>query len=314
MYHINRRSAGDIRAGLGFFQQAIDRDSLFAQAYAGISEGYVLLAAQAALSPSEAYPRALRAALEAVRLDQRSAEAHTCFAHIAFHMADLTTARREFRLALDLEPRFAPAHHFATELFLSTDQLDSARAAIRRSLDLGPLDLAANAMLSSVLLQERRFDEAIRQLHQTLDLDSNYFLAHLALGSAYAARGDVERAAREYTIGARLTGGNRGWGALGLLYAKTGRTGDARAILDTMTRRSATLYTSPWEIARIWAALRDRENSLSWLERALDDDPWSADKVKDSPEFTILAGDPRFDRLISRAIHTASLSTASLPH
>lgn len=301
MYHLNKRSANDIKTGLSYFEEASRQDTLHALSYAGISEGYVLLASQAALSPREAYPKALSAARRAVQLDDHSPEAHTCLAHVLFHMGDYGSAGREFNRALELEPQFAPAHHFATEYYTGMNQLDSARFSINRALESDPLDRATNAALATLLIRERRFDEAVRQLRQTLDLDSNYFLAHLELGNAYKALGRNEEAASEFKLTARLTGGNRGLGALGLLYASMGRPADTRSILKGMIRRSRSTYTSPFEIARLCAVLGEREQTLEWLARSFENDPWSFIRSQAFPEFNFVRGDRRLEELIRRA-------------
>jgi serine/threonine protein kinase/tetratricopeptide (TPR) repeat protein len=301
MYHLNKRSADDIKTGLSYFEEAGRQDTLLALSYAGISEAYVLLASQAALSPREAYPKAVAAARKAVQLDDQSPEAHTCLAHVLFHMGDYRSAAGEFRRALELDPQFAPANHFATEYYTGMNQLDSARISINRALEFDPLDRATNAARASLLIQEKRFDEAVRHLRQTLDLDSNYFLAHLVLGNAYRATGRAEEAASEYKLVARLTGGNRGPGALGLLYASTGRPAEARSILGEMIRRSQNHYTSAGEIARLCAALGEREQTLAWLARSLEDDPWSFNSTQALPEFDFVRTEKRFEEIVRRA-------------
>jgi tetratricopeptide (TPR) repeat protein len=216
-------------------------------------------------------------------------------------MGNYDSASEEFRRALELEPQFAPANHFATEYYTGMNQLDSAKISINRALEFDPLDRATNAALASLLIQEKRFDEAVRQLQQTLDLDSNYFLAHLTLGNAYRALGREEEAASEFKLTARLTGGNRGPGALGLLYASTGRPADARSILGDMIRRSQKHYTSAVEIARLCAVLGEREQSLVWLARSFEDDPWSFKKTQALPEFDFVRREKRFEELVRRA-------------
>jgi tetratricopeptide (TPR) repeat protein len=301
MYHVNLRSADDIKTGLAYFEEASRQDTLHALSYAGISEAYLLLAVQAALSPREAYPKALSAARKAVQLDDHSPEAHTCLAHVLFHMGEYGSAGGEFKRALALEPQFAPANHFATEYFTGMNQLDSAKHSITRALEVDPLDRATNAALATLFVQEKRFDEAVRQLRQTLDLDSNYFLAHLELGTAYKGMGKNEEAASEFKLVARLTGGNRGNGALGLLYASTGRPADARSILDGMIRRSRIRYTSPVEIARLCAVLGEKAQTLGWLDRSFEDDPWFFKRLQMLPEFDFVRREKRFEELVRRA-------------
>jgi serine/threonine protein kinase/Tfp pilus assembly protein PilF len=294
MYYLNKRSAESIRKGIGFFQQAIDLDTAYALAYAGISEACVLLAAQAAMAPHEAYPKALAMALKAVALDDQSAEAHVCLAHVNVHMSDLTSAGKEFARALELEPNYGPAYQFGSEYYGAIGQPDSALASIRRALELDPLDIAANASLASDLIDKKQYGEAILRLRQTLELDSNYFLAHMVLGNALAGIGKTDEAISEYRFVARLTGRNRGLGRLGLLFAMSGRQNEARQILDEMIDRSLRTYTDPFEILRICAALKDRELTLRWLQRAIEEDPGSALKLKNDDQFKFIRSDDRF--------------------
>jgi eukaryotic-like serine/threonine-protein kinase len=297
MFYLNKRSAESIRKGIGYFQQAIDRDIAYGLAYAGISEGYVLLAAQAAMAPHESYPKSLAMALKAVELDDQSAETHTCLAHVEVHMADYASAGKEFARALELEPNYAPAYQFGSEYYSVIGKPDSAIASIRKALELDPLDIAANASLASDLINQEQYAEAIVRLRQTLELDSNYFLAHVVLGDALEKIGKTDEAIAEFKLVTRLTDGNRGWGQLGLVFARTGRRNEARRILEQMIRRSKNTYTDPLEILRISAALEDRESALQWLQRAIEEVPGSATRLKDDSQFNFLHSDDRFAKL-----------------
>jgi hypothetical protein len=65
-----------------------------------------------------------------------------------------------------------------------------------------------------------------------------------------------------------------------------------------------TRYTSPLEIARICAALGDRDQTLLWLEKTVDDDPWTLKRMEAAPAFKNFQGDDRFRALIRRAEDT----------
>ena len=62
-----------------------------------------------AMPPNEAYPRALAAAKEAVKLDDSSAEAHNSLAFVTFYWDwDAATAEREYKRAIALSPTPRP--------------------------------------------------------------------------------------------------------------------------------------------------------------------------------------------------------------
>src|SRR5579859_1368947 len=75
-YFWNKRTPEDLNRAVDLFTQAIVRDPGYAQAYVGLADCYNLLREYSAMPPNEAYPRALAAAKEAVKLDDTSAEAH----------------------------------------------------------------------------------------------------------------------------------------------------------------------------------------------------------------------------------------------
>ena len=73
----SKRGGENLRQAIGFYEQAIARDPKYALAYAGLAEAYVLLPGYTATAPQDAYPAAKAAALKALQLDEKLAEAHT---------------------------------------------------------------------------------------------------------------------------------------------------------------------------------------------------------------------------------------------
>src|SRR6266571_3835091 len=72
-----KRRGDNIPKAIGFYEQAITRDPNYALAYTGLAEAYVLLPFYTATAPQDAYPKAKSAALKALQLDEKLAEAHT---------------------------------------------------------------------------------------------------------------------------------------------------------------------------------------------------------------------------------------------
>ena len=85
------------------FRKAIALDDSYARAYSGLSDTYTMLGSVGFMPMREAYPLARAAALKALALDGRLAEAHTS---LAFILADFDwnwdTADRHFRTAVEL--------------------------------------------------------------------------------------------------------------------------------------------------------------------------------------------------------------------
>ena len=71
-YYWNKRTPDDLNKALDYFMQAVVHDPNYAQAYVGLADCYNLMREYTLMPSSEAYPRALAAAKEAVELDSES--------------------------------------------------------------------------------------------------------------------------------------------------------------------------------------------------------------------------------------------------
>jgi eukaryotic-like serine/threonine-protein kinase len=113
IYFSNKSSEEDLRRALSFFQRAVEKDPTFARAWTGIAKGWYLLA-DVYVKPLEAYPLSREAAMKAIALDERDAEAH-CYLSEAKRVLDwdLAGADAELTRALELDPNSAPAHLFS---------------------------------------------------------------------------------------------------------------------------------------------------------------------------------------------------------
>ena len=102
LFFSNKSSEEDLRRALSFFQRAVEKDPTFSSAWTGIAKVWYFLA-DVYLKPLEAYPLSREAAMKAIELDERDAEAH-CYLSEAKRVLDwdLTGADAPERtLALD---------------------------------------------------------------------------------------------------------------------------------------------------------------------------------------------------------------------
>src|SRR5262249_3262696 len=77
-----KRSGDNIPKAIAFYEQAIARDPNYALGYAGLAEAYAILPGYTATAAQDAYPKSKAAAVKALQLDDKLAEAHTALAMI----------------------------------------------------------------------------------------------------------------------------------------------------------------------------------------------------------------------------------------
>src|SRR5207248_11577754 len=113
LYFSNRASEDDLRRALGLFQRALDKDPSFSSAWTGMAKVWYFWAG-VYVKPLDAYPKAKEAALKAIALDEKDAEAHCYLSEIKRVLDwDVIGADAELERAAQLDPNSAPAHFFS---------------------------------------------------------------------------------------------------------------------------------------------------------------------------------------------------------
>ncbi len=301
-YFWNKRTADGLKVALAYFNQAVDEDPKYAQAYSGLADTYALLGdwQYAVLTPKEALPKAKAVAIQALELDNALGEAHNSLAFVLDGFDwDLDAGGKEFRRAIDLNPSYATAHHwFAWHLSL-LGRYDEAVAEMSKAESLDPLSLIINADLAELLVLAHSYDESIQQSRKTIEMDPNFAMAHNQLGQAYLEKRMYGEAVTELQKGVQLSGGSPTCIAnLARAYAASGKRNEAIKLLSDLKKRSNPSYSYGSEIATIYASLGDKDQAMNWLEKAYEErfNPG----VLMRPGFDPLRSDPRFEDLIRR--------------
>jgi TolB-like protein/Flp pilus assembly protein TadD/class 3 adenylate cyclase len=299
-----KRGGDNIRQAIGFYEQAIVRDPNYAPAYAGLAEAYVILPIYTDASAREAYAKAKAAALKALQLDDKLAEAHNALAMVLFLYLDIAGSIPEFQRAIALNPNYATAHHWYGFNPLSTlGRFDEAIAESKRAVELDPLSPVINSDLGSNLMVARRYDEAIAQLRKTLEIDPTFSLAHGALGEALQFKGDLPGAIAEYTKAQELGADPRIRVLLAAAKAQSGDKDAAVRMLAELEEASRNREIPGAQRAVLYTSLGNRTEAIRCLEQSVaDHDSQDVAWIKVYPAWDPLRGDPRFEALVQKVV------------
>src|SRR5438445_7720205 len=210
-YFWNKRTSDGLKAALAYFNQAIEEDPKYAQAYSGLADTYALLGdwQYAVMTPKEALPKAKVAAIKSLELDSGQGEAHNSLAFVLDGFDwNLEAGGKEFQRAIELSPSYATAHHWYAWHLSLLGRYDEAIGEMRRAEDLDPLSLIINADLAELLVLAHSYDEAIRQSRKTIEMDANFALAHNQLAQAYLGNHMYDEAIAELQKAVQLSGGS----------------------------------------------------------------------------------------------------------
>ena len=300
-YYWNKRTAAGMQRAEAYFQQAIDKDPGYGAAYSGLADCNSGLTWHGFTPPAETLPRAKAAALKAIEIDPQSAEAHASLGLVLNHEWDWTGAEAEYKRALQLDPRYANAHHWYGDYLSARGRHEEALVEARKASDLDPLNFMIGTWLALRYYLARDYERAVEQGRSTVELDQSFAAAHLVLGETYVQMRRYEQGLAELKSAASLSGDSPLYLAqVGVAYAEAGRKTEALQIATQLQAASLNRYVSPYGLAQIYAALKDKEQTFKWLDEAyVDRSVWMTYLAVD-PVFDGYRSDQRFQDLLRR--------------
>jgi TolB-like protein/Tfp pilus assembly protein PilF len=302
-FHWNKRSEASVRKALDHFQRAIAIDPTSAPGHAGVGDCYAILGYYSWLAPSDAYGKARAAALKALSLDDSLAEPHTTLAIVKRDFEwDWAGAEEEFQLALGLNPGYVEVFHWRSTMLSLLGRHEEAMVEKKKALSLDPLSVVIATDLARSFYFNRQYDRAIDQYRKALELDPHFSSAYLWMAQPYQQKGHHEDAMAALQTGSRLAEDSAyALARVGHGYAVSGRSIEAREVLDRLNSMSKQRYVSPYDLAIIYLGLGENDRAIACLQQALEErSPWIG-YLGAEPQMDVLRPDRRFQQLLQQA-------------
>jgi serine/threonine-protein kinase len=280
------------------FQQALDLDPAFADAWAGLADTYKVFDYLSLLSPREAASRARTAAERALELDPDLAAAHTSLATVLCdYYWDWDGAGRHFRRAVDLDPGYPTGHQLYAEYLRDMGCFDEAMDEIRKAQELDPLS-PFYQLIEGVILLGRQPAETLRRYQHLLEAHPDYQAVHFYRGLALLHSGQLEAALAAMDAYDPRCEIPDALGLRGTILAALDRAGDARGMLDRLEALSAARYVAPFQAALIHLGLGEVDRALDLLEQTVAERCWFVRLLGTEGMFEPLRAHPRFRRIL----------------
>jgi TolB-like protein/DNA-binding winged helix-turn-helix (wHTH) protein/Flp pilus assembly protein TadD len=294
-----QRTAATNRRAIEHYERAVELDSGYALAWAGIARTYSASTINADADPNEAGPRALDAARQAVRLAPDLAEAQVALGHVSFWLGwDWPAAETAFRRAVALDSSSAEAHYLLGHVLSQSGRHAEARPLMARARALDPLDPMMHAMSAQIAFQARDYHAALEHARQATVIDPEFWIGQIQLVQANQQLGRTN-AALEALSKVRLPGTGT-LASRGYLFATQGRISEARDALRTMEAIARDRYVPASRVALVYAALGEPEPAFDWLERAYAAHDVGLVFLPVDPKWDPYRNDPRFAALLAR--------------
>jgi eukaryotic-like serine/threonine-protein kinase len=301
-FHWNKRSAEAVRLAIGYFNQAIEEDPLFAVAFSGLADCYVVLGNQHSLPAIEAFPKAKAAAIRALEIDDSLAEAYVNLGYVkATADRDWSGSVKAFEKAIALNPAYATGHQWYSVILIALGRIDESLAESVKACELDPLSRVFNASYGQCLYFARRYEEAIQQYKRMLSIDDDFHWTHFFMGSAYREQKRYREAISEFRQALKLVKDEPVIICdLIYTYAVAGQKEKASTLLAKLQKMASQVYVSPYDLAVAHLGMGDKETALDLLEKSEQARDDGVLMIKIDPALDDLRSHPRFQALLVR--------------
>jgi serine/threonine protein kinase/tetratricopeptide (TPR) repeat protein/TolB-like protein len=223
----------NVRSAIGFFEEALKKDSSFALAYAGVADASLVMYRET--NDSSWSAKALGAAQQARALGEDQPEIH---------------------LALG-------------SVYRSSGRTAEAIVELKRALELAPNSDEAYLNLAAAYLASGRSSEAIQNFQKAVELNPYYWVNHISIGNAYYQLGDYGKAADSYRRVIELDPKNPyAYDNLGVVLVQSGKFREALEPFEKSLQFSADgqAYSN---LGIAYFYLKDYNKAISAYEKAV---------------------------------------------
>jgi TolB-like protein/DNA-binding winged helix-turn-helix (wHTH) protein/Tfp pilus assembly protein PilF len=301
-YFWNQFTPDGYRKAITYFQQAIDLDPNFAEAYSGLADSYSFLVVTDSIPSNEGNHKALEAARRAVALGGNLAESHNSLASVLGRGEwNWSGAENECKRAIALNPSYSMVHRIYASLLGATGRHNEAVQQIKEAMRLDPLSLPNNAEVVRTLYYARNYEPAIEQGKKAMQLDPNFARTHFWLGRVYSQKGmHAEAIAASKKILDAMPDGTLGLTEMAYSLAAAGRQTEAREILGRLEERSKSAFVPLYNMAVVHIALKDNEVAMKYMQQAFKNREWPMLVLAEEPRVDPLRRDPRFQEILAK--------------
>ena len=290
------RTIEGFQSAIQYFERAIELDSTYALAYAGLADVYLVRPwFSDQYSNREGLALADSMAERAIALDPTLPHPHATLGLIHEWQFQWEASEREFLRALQLDPGYATARHWYGLMLARVGRHDEAIAEARASLELDPLSPIINQDVGYVLRLAGDEDASIRQYERTLELSPDFSATILVLAWTYMELGRFDDAGDALARWAEVTGndadGIRDVAHLAARYATTGEP-------QLSTELDLEAVFPPFLLAPLYVSWGQQDRAFDLLEEGYEEGAFGVttsifgtrlEHLRDHPRFIALA-------------------------
>jgi TolB-like protein/DNA-binding SARP family transcriptional activator len=311
-FYQSQNTPNSLNRSIEFYEQAIALDPNFAEAHADIADAHIILFNFGVRPGAETILQARESVNRALQLDPDLSRAHMSLALIRFLIdRDWTAAEKSLERAIALNPNNADAYHRYAYFLMQLGRFDESLQKAEKALELNPLSNIVQNNIAMTYLCARRYPEAVKRLEKIAAENPQFSLPRRLLSLAYEAIGDMEKAFEADLKALEIEGGKE---LVAKLREQKGAVGISAAnqfwLNETIRVKETGRISSTGEmqggsvpaffVASRAAIVKDREQTLRWLERSLQEGDPTLGGIRFFARYDFVRDDPRFQAIVQK--------------
>jgi len=233
---------------ISVFRHALEKDSGFAGAYAGLGEAYWQKFEHT--HEKRLVDDATKACQVSLEKDPSLTQGHTCLGHVYQGTGKYELAAREYLHAAQSEPTLDAAQSGLARAYESLNRLQQAEQSYKAVIALRPDYWAGYNRLGTFYLRNGRLEEAAQMYTQVTSLVPDSFVGFANLGITRIQQGRYSEAIEPLNRSLKIRKTGDGMSNLATAYFQSRRYTDAARSLEEATTLDAKNY-------EIWGNLGD---------------------------------------------------------
>lgn len=311
LHYWNKLTPADTYKAIECFQQAIELEPGYAQAYAMMAIAYSNLGATGQLKPDKAFGFANQYSDKALKVDDSIAESHIAKARVhLFYEKKWQAAYDSLQKALQLNPAYTETYRLLGYYYIVTGKKEEAVKVLEKALEIDPLSPVINNYLGEAYAMAGHYDKAYHIAEKQLEINPKMRLAIEMKGWCAGMNGDWKKALEFFQEVHQLANHPlKSLAPLGYAYAKLGQKEKALECISKLEQRQREEpeLAMDGDLLMVWWALGDKEKTFQYVSNCINKNLNTIYYYLEYPMMIGIKEDPKVMELLQR---TTSLKTA----
>ena len=267
-YQTNRPEDLDFAAGM--FTKALELDSEFALAHAGLSDVHTFQYMAYYDRSPERITTAKQEALRALEINPKLPEAHRSLGRYYMNIGDFACAERSFLKAVEISPKYAVGYRTLAWLSEARGSRKDALRWASKALELAPTDLETLLLISMLHMDEKEFTLAIATLTRALEIGPDYGRAYYILGVVYFKLGVTDLALENLQLATKYKGDPNCHIDVGYIHLINGDYDLAEASFRRSIEEDCLTFIATYNLGLVQKMRGNPDDAMEYFRRAVD--------------------------------------------